>query len=110
MEYAVNHGIIDSDLSSRADESITRMEYVYIFSKALPAEAFPEINTVPVGSIPDVPNCKTPQEQAVYLFYRAGITIGSDAKGTFNPDSPIIRGEVAAILIRMMDSSYRVKK
>ena len=33
---------------------------------------------------------------------------GSDAKGTFNPESSIQRSEVAAILVRMMDAHYRV--
>ena len=110
MKYALDHGIIDSDLSSRQGETITRSEYVYIFSKALPAEAFAEINNIPVGSIPDVPNCNTAEEKAIYKFYRAGIVLGTDDKGTFKPNSNISRAEVATILVRMMDPSFRVKK
>ena len=110
MKYALDHGIIDSDLSSRQGETITRSEYVYIFSKALPAEAFAEINTIPVGSIPDVPKCNTAEEKAIYKFYRAGVVLGTDDKGTFKPNSNISRAEVATILVRMMDPSFRVKK
>ena len=110
MDYALKHGIIDTDLSSRQGEKITRSEYVYIFSKALPAEAFAEINNIPVGYIPDVPNCNTAEEKAIYKFYRAGIVLGTDDKGTFKPNSNISRAEVATILVRMMDTSFRVKK
>ena len=110
MDYALNHGIIDTDLSNRQGEKITRSEYVYIFSKALPAEAFAEINNIPVGYIPDVPNCNTAEEKAIYKFYRAGIVLGTDDKGTFKPNSNISRAEVATILVRMMDTSFRVKK
>ena len=109
MEYALAHGIIESDLSSREAEKITRSEYVYIFSRALPAEAFKEINNVAVGDIPDVKSCNTKYEQAIYKFYRAGIVIGND-KGQFMPDKTISRAEVATILVRMMDASFRVKK
>ena len=44
----------------------------------------------------------------IYKFYRAGITVGSDAQGTFHPASTIVRSEAAAILVRMYDASYRV--
>ena len=109
MAYALEHGIIDTDLSSRQAEKITRSEYVYMFSRALPAEAFREINTVSVGSIPDVKTCNTKYEQAIYKFYRAGIVIGNNA-GEFMPDNTISRAEVATILVRMMDTSFRSKK
>ena len=108
MEYALDNGIIDEDLSSKANEKITRKEYVYIFSKALPKKAFAEKNEIPEGSIPDVKEEKFAQDKAVYLFYRAGILSGVDAKGTFNANDNIKRSEVAAILIRMMNPSVRV--
>jgi hypothetical protein len=108
MTYALDNGIIDEDLTSKANEKITRKEYVYIFSKALPAEAFEAKNEIPLGSIPDVKNEKLAQDKAVYTFYRAGILSGVDAKGTFRPSDNIKRSEVAAILIRMMDPSARV--
>lgn len=108
MEYALDNAIIDDDLTSKANEKITRKEYVYIFSKALPEKAFAKKNNIPTGSIPDVEDEKFAQDKAIYLFYRAGILAGNDSKGTFSPNSNITRAEVAAILIRMMDSSARV--
>ena len=108
MTYALDNGIIDEDLTPKADENITRKEYVYIFSKALPTEAFAAKNKIPSGSIPDVKNEKLAQDKAIYTFYRAGILAGVDVKGTFKPSDNIKRSEVAAILIRMMDPSARV--
>ena len=108
MTYALDNGIIDEDLTSKANEKITRKEYVYIFSKALPSEAFEAKNEIPSGTIPDVKNEKLAQDKAVYTFYRAGILSGVDSKGTFLPSDNIKRSEVAAILIRMMDSGARV--
>ena len=108
MTYALDNGIIDDDLTPKANEKITRKEYVYIFSKALPEKAFAKKNNIPSGSIPDVKEEKLAQDKAIYLFYRAGVLTGNDSKGTFNPSGNITRAEVAAILIRMMDSSARV--
>ena len=105
MDYALINGIIEEDLSNKANEPITRKEYVYIFYKALPEEKFTEINTISAGAIPDVESGK--YYHRIYTFYRAGILTGSDEKGTFSPDSNIRRSEVAAILTRMYDSSAR---
>ena len=45
----------------------------------------------------------------IYTFYRAGILSGSDSSGSFYPESNIRRSEVAAILVRLFDSSARLK-
>ena len=105
MDFALTNGIIDEDLSDRANEKISRKEYVYIFYKALPEEKFEEINNISVGAIPDVEKGK--YYSRIYTFYRAGILTGSDELGTFNPDSNIKRSEVAAILTRMTDANAR---
>lgn len=55
VKYALDHGILDKDISDIANEKITREEYVYIFYRSLPNGAFASINNVPGGSIPDVP-------------------------------------------------------
>lgn len=108
MKYALDNGIIDEDLKPRANENITRKEYAYIFSKALPEKAFAAKNNIPSGSLPDIKEEKTEQDKAIYLLYRAGILAGNDAKGTFNPSANITRAEVATILIRMMEPTARV--
>lgn len=108
MKYALDNGILDGDLTARANEKITRAEYVHIFSRCLPTDAFQAVNDIPDGSIPDVANTSSAHRVAIYNFYRAGILNGTDATGTFHPDGNINRSEVAAILVRMMDTSFRV--
>ena len=103
-----------------ANEPITRMGFAWIFSYCLPREALAEINTIPENAIPDVQydfestvmeETRPPVEKnygSIYLLYRAGILNGSDAKGTFHPESNIKRSEVAAIVVRMMKPEKRV--
>lgn len=106
MSYALEKGIIDEDLTAVADEKINRSDFVKIFYAALPNSEYAVINEVADHAIPDVSlNAKSAKE--IYAFYRAGILVGSDNEGTFNPESNIIRSEVAAILTRMFDGSAR---
>ena len=106
MSYALEKGIIESDLTAVADEKITRSDFVKIFYAALPASEYAVINEVADNAIPDVLlSAKSAKE--IYAFYRAGILVGSDDEGTFNPESNIVRSEVAAILTRMFDGSAR---
>lgn len=106
MAYALEKGIIAQDMSLQANQSITRRDFVKIFRASMPSSGFPVINEVSDGKIPDVAMNSDGAAQ-IYDFYRAGILIGSDALGTFNPDSNIVRSEVAAILTRMFDDTAR---
>ena len=106
MSYALEKGIIENDLTAVADEKITRSDFVKIFYAALPASEYAVINEVANNAIPDV-SLSAKSAKEIYAFYRAGILVGSDHEGTFNPGSNIIRSEVAAILTRMFDGSAR---
>ena len=106
MAYALEKGIIAEDMSLQADKSITRRDFVKIFRASMPSTEFPVINEVLDGKIPDVAMNADGAAQ-IYDFYRAGILVGSDTLGTFNPDSNIVRSEVAAILTRMFDNTAR---
>ena len=75
-------------------------------SKSLPSYALEEMNWVEDNVIPDV-KLTDSYGEAVYKLYRAGILTGSDAEGTFNPQNPISRTEVAAIVTRMADVTLR---
>ena len=66
------------------------------------------LNNIADNAIPDVKLGDKCADE-IYAFYRAGILTGSDKQGTFNPDSTIVRSEVAAILLRMYDASTRVQ-
>ena len=106
MSYALEKGIIESDLTAVADEKITRSDFVKIFYAALPASEYAVINEVANNAIPDV-SLSAKSAKEIYAFYRADILVGSDNEGTFKPESNIVRSEVAAILTRMFDGSAR---
>lgn len=84
--------------------AISRAEFVHIFYGAM--RDYAALNTVADNAILDV---KTGDRFAdeIYTFYRAGILIGSDARGTSHAESNIKRSEVAAILYRMFKPSAR---
>ena len=102
-DYALSKGVVSS-LPKDMDAPLTRQEFAAILAGALPASALPEVNTVAAGSIPDVYK----SDAAIYKLYRAGIFAGNDAAGTFRPNAPISRAEVATVLVRMADPNVRV--
>ena len=104
VDYCKAEGIISKDYPWT--EPATRAGYVEIFAHALPEEALSGKNDIPDGAIPDVSESH-PQASEIYLLYRAGVLIGSDSIGSFNPNDNIRRCEVAAILTRMMDEEAR---
>ena len=105
--YVTSH--IDSgyrnSLSSKT--AVTRLDFAYWMSKALPDKEYTAINTVPSGQIYDLEQSNTQRANRVYLLYRAGILSGNDKYGTFAPQSSITRVQVAAIISRMIDPSQR---
>ena len=92
-----------SSLSSKS--AVTRLDFAYWMSKALPDKEYTAINTVPSGQIYDLEQSNTQRANRVYLLYRAGILSGNDKYGTFAPQSSITRVQVAAIISRMIDPS-----
>ncbi len=105
VDYCIENDIITK--LYEWDQAATRAGYMEIFAKALPESALQIINSIPDGSIPDVPMTH-PQAEAIYKLYRAGILQGTGKEHNCNPGASIKRSEVAAILSRMMDSSKRV--
>ncbi|WP_320611562.1 S-layer homology domain-containing protein [Evtepia sp.] len=101
-DYAISQGIISS-VPSNPNLPLTRQEFANIIANALPADALPEINSVPYGSIPDVYR----SDEAIHKLYRAGIFAGIDAAGTFRPNASITRAEVASVVVRMADPNLR---
>ena len=108
MDYAWDVGIILSEHAyDRANDPITRYEFVDTFYKALPESEYPAINDIADGWIPDVDIGQTfIYISRVYAFYRAGILTG-DETGAFNGDSTIKRSEVSAIITRMLNVGAR---
>ena len=101
VDYALANKVIPWTYNDY-NAKITRKNFANIIANALPKEALTQINNIANGAIHDVPD-----DEKIYLLYRAGILTGNDKYGTFNPNSTIQRSEVAAIVVRMADASYR---
>ena len=106
VDYAKEKNIISGDYEWNAPA--TRAGYMAIFANALPEDAFQAINDIEDGAIPDVA-ADHQQAAAIYALYRAGIIQGVDSAHNCSPDSNIKRGEVATIIIRMMNEDERVE-
>ena len=107
VEYAKSNGILKDGQFDSYTRAIVRHEMVSLFVAALPADYYTAINYV--TAIPDV----TPGAsywKDLLLFYNAGIAMGNDLYGNFNPDSNIKRSEVAAIVARIADPASRIEK
>ena len=100
VRYAIENGIISAGEYEVYNVPATREQFAAILAKALPAEELQAINNVPDNAIPDV-TMTNPHAEDIYLLYRAGVLKGNDGYGTFTPDNPIQRSEVAAIIVRM---------
>ena len=104
VDYAIRNRIISESTFKAYTASATRAQFASILaSTCLPLT---EINSVPKNTIPDMSETES-YGHDVYRLYRAGILTGSDAYGTFNPNSNIQRSEVAAIIARMANPSLR---
>jgi len=110
VEYGIANGILDKSYANytraQMNAPATRREFVSIFYPAM--DGYKALNNIADNAIPDVKLGDKCADE-IYAFYRAGILTGSDKQGTFNPDSTIVRSEVAAILLRMYDASTRVQ-
>ena len=106
VNYAISNGIISPEHNYVWTAKATRAGYIEIFARALPDEALPAANTIPDGSIKDVP-MSHPNSAAIYKLYRAGIVEGTGAAHNCDPEANIQRCQVAAILVRMMLPTQR---
>lgn len=105
LRYAQEFAIVDKEYSNY-NAPATRAEFAKILATSVDPIDLEAINIVDDGAIPDV-DMSADYAEAVYLLYRAGVLSGSDANGTFNPDSTITRAEAAAIITRIIDPSLR---
>ncbi len=103
INYAVSKGICDSGIDVNAIS--TRSFFAGIIGNAIDTNIFDTKNVIADGALSDVTGWYA---NSVYTFYRAGVLSGNDQYGTFSPDTPITRAEVAAILSRIVRPSERV--
>lgn len=107
VDYAVANGIIKKTDFANYTRNATRAELGGIFASALPAESF-----APINDIKGIPDVKKTDKYAkeLLMLYNAGVVLGSDEQGTFNPTSDIKRSEVAAIINRVALPESRQQK
>ncbi len=107
VKYALENGIIAEGDFDSYDRNIKRHEMAELVYNSMTPGDFPAQNVV--YSIPDVSNAAD-YTQKLLTLYNAGIVMGSDEYGSFNPDSDIVRSECAAIINRVALPENRLKK
>lgn len=116
LRYLQAEGVLDTALDAlcAAGAAATRAQVAHVLAGVLPAEALPPVHADLVTQgyasrqyIPDVTEY-TPYYREILTLYQCGVSVGSDARGRFWPDSVITRGAAAAMLTRMVDASLRI--
>ena len=106
-DYCIGNGLftaVDIPYSSM-DLPASKRQVIIIMDKVLPDSELEQINLVEDGAIPDVA-MSDPDAQTIYKFYRAGVLTGG-SYNKFNPESSILRREMAAIVTRLTEISPR---
>ena len=107
VQYGLTKGYLKEGQFDSYDRSIKRSEMATLFYDAMPEGFYKRINNVTY--IPDVDKNDACYNKLLNL-YNAGIVMGNDAYGNFNPSSSIIRSEVAAIINRVAVEENRVRR
>ena len=112
--YLRSAGVLGQEEVWQETASASRAVVAHLLANTLPAAQLPAINqeTLTQGYasrkfLRDVTEY-TLYYQDILTLYRAGISQGSDASGSFHPSAAISRGALAAMLTRMVDSSLRL--
>lgn len=108
VNYAYKNGIVTEDYPDY-NANASRAQVAVLFSRAIKSSGIDaeEINMAGFGSLPDV-SVEAWYAGSVYRMYRLGIMTG-DASRNIKPESDIKRREIAAVIMRMIDSDRRVK-
>ncbi len=110
VAYATKYGIVTEEYENY-NAAATRGQVAVLFSRMLTAAQdsanIDEINAIAFGDLPDV-DTSAWYASAVYRMYRCGIMTGDSAHLIY-PESLVKRGEISAVLIRVVDTSARVQ-
>lgn len=111
--YLQAEGVLDTALDGQLAAAATRAQMAHVLAKLLPEAALPSVYDAFVTEsyathrfIPDVTEY-TPYYEDILALYRKGVSVGSDANGSFLPEAGITRGAAAAMLTRMVDPALR---
>ena len=81
---------------SKWDRPMTREQAVYSIVQYIKFVDLDMPNNA--ANIPDIDSVDAQYREGVKLAYQYGITSGVDAKGTFNPKSPVTRAEICQMI------------
>jgi len=104
VDYALEAGLLTQEQFTDYAAPITRAQLSVLFARVLPPEEYAILSQV--DSLPDVPG-DAPYAESALLLYRSGILTGVDDRGSFAPDIPVTRAQLAAILCRLVDPGQR---
>lgn len=114
LRYLQSEGVIGTELDESLSTPATRAQVAHVLANTLPETALPPVNDALVTQayasrkfITDVTEY-TPYYRDILTLYRTGVSIGSDATGSYLPGQAITRGACAAMLTRMVDASLRL--
>ena len=114
VSYLKSEGVIGSELDGAWNSPASRAAVAHVLANTLPSSALPAANADLVTKcyatgkfITDV-TASTEYRQDILTLYQCGISQGSDGTGSFQPSATITRGELSAMLTRMVDPSLRV--
>ena len=112
--YLQAEGVLDTALDNSLASAATRAQAAHVLANILPPEALPRVHDALVSQahadgrfLTDV-TADTPYRDDILTLYRTGVSVGSDASGSFQPDTPITRGAAAAMLTRLVDPALRL--
>ncbi len=114
LRYLQAEGVLGTELDGSLTSAATRAQVAHVLATTLPAEVLPALNDELVTEgyasrkfIADVTEY-TDYYRDILFLYRTGISVGSDATGSYLPQEPITRGAAAAMLTRMVDPALRL--
>ncbi len=105
LRAALEYGILD-EVPEQPEEPITRSDAARMLYRALPEEELAPIKEHP--AITDMDPSR-PCYAEILTLYRAGILVGTDRFGSFNPDGQLMRCEFASLLTALVTPALRVK-
>ncbi len=106
VSYAVKNGIVTEEYENYS-AAASRAQVAVLLSRAVVSSGSEpeELNKISFGELSDVPTDAW-YAGAIYRLYRWGIMTGSGGK--LNPEGEVKRSEIAAVALRVADSSKRV--
>ncbi len=105
VDYALKHGIIQADDFSDYLRPATRAELAYLLANSVSERALGRMHQI--SQVPGL-SSDTKYEKQILLLYQAGVLMGTDASGSFDPDAEVTRAQTAVVLFRLTDPDSRI--